>query len=141
MSIIARARDELKRANFGEEDSEVMIKILELFFNQWDSGGAVYAVAPVLQRLIAGKCLTPLTGEDDEFFEVRPGVFQNKRISSVFKDRRFHDGELAYDIDNPAGSRAAITFPYLPEEAKVASPCIVISSNTEEQNSQLNGLN
>lgn len=69
MSIIQNAKEELKRINFGEEDTAVMIEILEKFFGQWDSGGAVWAVAPILQRLIAGKCLTPLTGEADEWFD------------------------------------------------------------------------
>jgi hypothetical protein len=46
-----------------------MIAILEKFFDQWDSGGAVHAVAPILQRLIAGKPLSPLTGADDEWFD------------------------------------------------------------------------
>ncbi len=41
-----------------------MIGILETFFDQWDSGGAVYAVAPILQRLIAGKPLSPLTADE-----------------------------------------------------------------------------
>ena len=73
------------------------------------------------QRLIAGKPITPLTGSDDEFTEVADGVFQNKRCSSVFKDPRFHDGKLAYDIDAP-DPRAAISFPYWPDKAQVSFP-------------------
>lgn len=119
MSIIDQAKDELRRANFGEEDSAVMIGILETFFGQWDSGGSVSVVAPVLQRLIAGQPLSPLTGEDDEWVEVGPSVFQNKRCGSVFKDPRFHDGKLAYDID-AAEPRAAIEFPYWPERPATA---------------------
>ena len=128
MSVITRAKSELRRANFGDEDSAVMIDILERFFLQWDSGGAVYAVAPVLQRLIAGKPLGPLTGEDDEWVEVGEGILQNTRISSVFKDPRFHEGKLAYDLDNPAGPRVAIAFPYWPERAEVASPVIEVGT-------------
>lgn len=126
MSIISQAKSELKRINFGDEDSAVMIGILETFFEQWDSGGAVHAVAPVLQRLIAGKCLSPLTGEPDEWVEQAEGVFQNVRCGSVFKDPRFHGGKLAYDIDNPKGGRAAIEFPYWPERAEVGSPVVEI---------------
>jgi hypothetical protein len=133
VSLIDQARDELKRIDFGEADSTAMIEILERFFDQWDSGGAVYAAAPVLQRLIAGKCLSPLTGADDEWIEHEHGVFQNKRVSSVFKDPRFHEGKLAYDLDNPAGSRAAITFPYWPERAEVASPVIEIETVAESE--------
>lgn len=126
MSIIAQAKDELRRADFGDEDSAVMIDILERFFAQWDSGGAVHAVAPVLQRLIAGKPLSPLTGADDEWFDHGNGVFQNIRAGSVFKDPRYHGGQLAYDLDNPAGPREAITFPYWSDRADVPSPVVEI---------------
>lgn len=126
MSIISQAKVELKRINFGEQDSAAMVEILEKFFDRWDSGGAVYVVAPILQRLIAGKCLSPLTGEDDEWMDHGGGVFQNKRVGSVFKDPRFHDGKLAYDIDNGADPRGAITFPYWPDRAEVSSPVVEI---------------
>lgn len=126
MSIIEQAKRELALVNFGEDDSRVMIELLEKFFDQWDSGGAVWTVAPVLQRLLAGKPLSPLTGNDDEWFDHGGGVFQNIRTSSVFKDPRFHDGKLAYDLDNPAGAREAITFPYWPERADVPSPVVEI---------------
>lgn len=127
MSIISQAKEELRRINFGEEDTAVMIAILEKFFDQWDSGGAVHAVAPILQRCIAGKPLSPLTGDADEWNEVGDGVYQNNRMGSVFKDPRFHGGVLAYDID-AAEPRAAITFPYLPAKAEVASPVITIET-------------
>jgi len=129
MSLIDQAKSELKRINFGDEDSAVMIEILDKFFDQWDSGGAVHAVAPILQRLIAGKALSPLTGEDGEWFDHGNGVFQNIRISSVFKDPRFHDGKLAFDLDNPAGSREAIAFPYWPDRADVPSPVVEIGDD------------
>ena len=47
MSIIEQAKTELAAANFGDDDSRVMIEILERFFDQWNSGGAVAAAAPV----------------------------------------------------------------------------------------------
>ena len=126
MSILDQAKYELELINFGDEDTAVMLEILEKFFDQWDSGGAVWAVAPILQRLIAGKMLSPLTGQADEWVEVGENVFQNKRCSTVFKDPRFHNGELAYDLDNPAGARAAISFPYMPDRAEVSSPIVEI---------------
>lgn len=126
MSIIERAKHELALVNFGEEDSKVMIDILERFFAQWGSGGAVWAVAPVLLKLIGGEPLSPLTGEPDEWMEVGEGAFQNRRMSSIFKDPRFHDGKLAYDLDNPFGSRVAIKFPYTPTRRMPSSPVIEI---------------
>lgn len=124
MSIVSHAKEELRRINFGEEDSAVMVGLLERFLDQWDSGGAVHAVAPVFQRLIAGKPLSPLTGADDEWLDHGEGVFQNIRAGSVFKDPRYHEGKLAYDLDNPAGARVAISFPYWTDRAEVSSPVI-----------------
>ncbi len=125
MSIIEQAKWELKAANFGEDDSRVMIEILEKFFDQWDSGGAVACVAPVLQRLIAGKPLSPLSGDDDEWVihDFEDDLYaQNKRCGSVFKRR---DGS-AYTIDGPTPGRTPITFPYWPEKADIPDPVIEI---------------
>ena len=138
MSIIEQARTELKTINFGDDDTRVMIEILEKFFEQWDSGGAVWAAAPVLQRLIAGKPLSPLTGKDDEWIEVSDrefkeggreyGIFQNKRCPTVFKQERpdLGEGLFAYDIDVPG--RPAITFPYWPDKAEVDSPVVEVTA-------------
>lgn len=122
MSIIEQAKIELKAANWSPRGTEVMIQLLDVFLDEFDSGGAVAVAAPVLMRLIAGKPLTPLTGEDEEWVDHGNGVFQNKRASSVFKDPRFHDGKLAYDIDNQSDPRGAITFPYWPDRAEVHIP-------------------
>lgn len=127
MSIIDRARHELELINFGEEDSAVMIDLLERFFRQWDSGGAVWAVAPVFQRLLAGKPLSPLTGEAGEWMHVGDHgdhpVLQNVRCGTVFKQWRDDLGRVAaYDID--VRGRPEITFPYNPERSEVSSPVV-----------------
>jgi hypothetical protein len=108
MSIIERAKTELAAINFGTEDSAAMIVILEKFFDQWDSGGAVSVAAPVLARLISGQPLKPLTGEDSEWHKPfdNQEVYQNIRCSTVFKQQepggRFGRGGMhPYDIDNP----------------------------------------
>lgn len=123
MSLIEKAKRELAAINFGEEDSKVMVEILEKFFGQWDSGGAVWATAPVLQRLIAGKPLGPLTGEESEWYiHDAPGMYaQNMRCSTVFKASK--DGH-AYDIDVPG--RPPITFPYWPDKADVSPPDMIV---------------
>jgi hypothetical protein len=41
------------------------------------------------------KPVSPLTGEDDEWNEIEPGLFQNKRYSAVFKRK---DG-TAYNVE------------------------------------------
>jgi hypothetical protein len=95
-----------------------MIEILEKFFDQWDSGGAV-------SRLLAGQPLSPLTGEDSEWFiHDCDGMYaQNLRCSTVFKSTK--DGP-AYDIDAPG--RPPITFPYWPDKADVRSPVMEIGT-------------
>ena len=123
MSTREWATQEMERANFDEESKKTFAAILDMFFDEWDSGGAVHWAAPILQRLIAGQPLSPLTGEDDEWNEVGDGVFQNRRDSSVFKQLRFGVLE-AYDIDTPG--RPTITFPYYAAGADVSSPVIVI---------------
>ena len=123
MSIKEAAKYEMKLINVSEEDQKVMNNILDIFFSQWDSGGAVRVASEMLNRLICGKCLSPLTGKSNEWMEVSDGLFQNKRISSVFYDT---NKEIVYDLDHPKGRNFCITFPYYPEEAKVASPVMEI---------------
>jgi len=135
MSIIEQAKTELAAINFGEEDSAVMIGLLEKFLDQWDSGGAVAFVAPVFVRLLSGQPLGPLTGDDAEWFDpMGDGIMlQNKRYSSVFKDWRTDSGHLAdkagegtltiHDINNPAWNGQ---FPYDPSTKLPAIPVIEV---------------
>lgn len=126
MGLIDQARSELALINFGDDDSAVMIDILERFFKQWDSGGAVWAAAPVLQRLIAGQPLSPLSGDDAEWVDVSSysddPAWQNARCSSVFKDK----SGRCYDIDIPG--RPTITFPYDPTTRPPPSPVVEIEA-------------
>lgn len=127
MSIVARAKIELDRINFGEDDTKVMIEILEKFFNQWDNSGAVFCVAPILQRLIAGKPLSPLTGKDDEWFMQDidgQKCWQNIRCTTVFKDSEHGQ---AYETAGPG--RVPITFPYDPDNIEVGYPVVVVETN------------
>ncbi len=125
MSMIQLAESEMKIAGFAPSEIETVRKILTLFFDEWDSGGAVWAMAPVLQRCIAGKCLTPLTGDESEWMDVSEysggPMWQNLRCGTVFKD-----ADHSYDIDTPG--RPSITFPYWPKNSEVGSPVIEIES-------------
>lgn len=127
MSIIEQARSEMDRTNFDADDKRVVIEIMTKFFGQWDSGGAVSVMAPVLQRLLAGKPLSPLTGADDEWSEVGEHdgapVLQNLRCGTVFKQKR--NGQVeAYNLDEPG--RPTITFPYMPQEDRIPMPVMTI---------------
>src|SRR5262245_50201636 len=124
MSLIEHAKYELALINFGDEDSAIMVSILERFFDQWDSGGAVACVAPILQRLIAGQPLAPLTGADDEWFKPMDDVpmWQNVRCGSVFKDENGH----CFDSDKPTPD--PISFPYDPATKEVRPPVVEVQS-------------
>jgi len=126
MSIISQAKRELELTNFDPEEAEVMLEILSKFFNTWDSGGAVWVASQVLQRLIAGKPLTPIV--DSDWMEVGHDwdgnlLYQNQRCSTIFKNVITN---VAWDIDNPKGPKEPITFPYWPERSEVSSPVIEI---------------
>lgn len=124
MSIIDQAKAEMERAGIVGDDAAAMVHILETFFNQWDSGGAVSVMQPVLVRLISGQPLSPLTGADDEWIERDfDQIYQNARCSTVFKDAK--DGP-AYDTQS--GRRVAVTFPYDPPTRVLGDPVLLVET-------------
>jgi hypothetical protein len=119
MSIIESAKAELDRSGLGEDDKQATIDIMERFFKQWDSGGAVSVMIPVLERLMRGLPLSPLSGEDDEWHDPMGDglMLQNVRCPTVFKNE---EGK-AWDIDGAA----EIAFPYMPQTRNL-SPVVEI---------------
>lgn len=145
MSLLSYAEDELNRIGLTDEDEyngvmrNHILHMVKVFADEGHSGfSAPYAIG-ILSKLFAFKPLTPLTGEDDEWIKHDYGVtpnFQNKRLSSVFKDGQ--DGE-AYNIDGKvfwewykdedgnstkvyytgADSHTPVTFPYDPPEKPI----------------------
>jgi hypothetical protein len=145
MTLLSYAEDELNRIGMTDEDEyngmmrNHILHMVKVFADEGHSGfSAPYAIG-ILSKLFAFKPLTPLTGEDDEWIKHDYGVtpnFQNKRLSSVFKDGQ--DGE-AYNIDGKvfwewykdedgnstkvyytgADSHTPVTFPYDPPEKPI----------------------
>lgn len=135
------AIDELTRIGMyssGDEMNDSMckhiLKMVDVFDDEGHSGfSAEYAIS-ILQKLLRFEPLSPLTGEDDEWNEVGTGIYQNNRLSRVFKEGK--DGQ-AYDMHGkvfvePNGacytsrdSRVYIEFPYVPHTEYV---------NVEKQN-------
>ena len=127
-NLFAHASRELPNSADDSMQAEMNKGLLELvlvFSTQGHSGfSASYAIS-ALEKLLRFEPLGPLTGEPDEWTEVGPGVFQNKRCSHVFKDNSVFQGQ-AYDLNGrvfcePNGtcftnseSRVPITFPYTP---------------------------
>jgi hypothetical protein len=136
MSFESHAKEELTRAGLFDKDSdyggmmgEAVMKMIRVFAEERHSGFSASMAVNIFAKLAKYEPLTPLTGEDDEWTEVEPGVFQNKRCCHVFKQ----NGE-AYDIDgkifrDPDGicftskdSRVTVTFPYTPKREYVDVP-------------------
>ena len=94
MSMMEWAKRELDLAGFKESDDpddidnwmrNDVLKLLEMFVEQGHSGFSANYAIKLFQTLASWKPLSPLTGEPDEWTEVGPDVWQNKRASNVFK--------------------------------------------------------
>ena len=127
-NLVDYAKDELKRIGMidsGEAYNDFVTKaildLIELFDSQSHSGFTASYVAGMFHRLAMFKPVSPLTGEDDEWNDVRDGLFQNKRYSAVFKDKDgtaynvegkvfTDDGEVWYTCKD---SRVNVSFPYV----------------------------
>lgn len=104
---------------------ENILELLKVFSEQGHSGMSASYCISVFSKLANFEPLAPLTGEDDEWAEVGPGYFQNKRCSRVFKDIIAGE-ERAYDIQGKVfvesdgaiytspKSCVPVTFPYIP---------------------------
>ena len=142
-NILDYAKDELNRIGMTEDSPDEMnvmmrkhiLHMMNEFAEEGHSGfSASYAIS-ILTKIMDFKPLSPLTGEDNEWGNVREygesPSWQNKRRSSVFKNA---DG-TCYDIDGKVfwewcmpyeegdkpyksyytdrDSRVPVTFPYI----------------------------
>lgn len=103
------ALNEFKAAGWLDENGEFkdemqkmicehVMKLLDVFAGEGHSGSSAPYTVELFSKLALFKPVAPLTGEDWEWSEVGEGVFQNKRMSSVFKQADRFDGQ-AYDIN------------------------------------------
>jgi len=101
MSLVEHAKQELKLNGMFDEDSdyngmlgESVMELIELFSKQGHSGCSAGMVSNLFNKLSRFKPISPLTGNDDEWCEVRGGFYQNKRNSAVFKEGK--DGKAYF---------------------------------------------
>lgn len=132
-NIVSYAEKELRIAGWYDEDSlygdlvpKAVMKAVRLFAIEGHSGMSAGLVNHITSTVCMFKPLTPLTGDDNEWVEVGTGVYQNKRMSSVFKENG-----TAYWIDGrvfrgPSGvtytskeSRVDIEFPWTPTDPEI----------------------
>ena len=116
-----------------------VMQLLEMFSEEGHSGTTAPYTVELFKKLAMFEPIVPLTGEDWEWVEVSPGVFQNKRCGHVFKQADRFDGQ-AYDIEGrifwewstdketgerykvyftSKGSSVPVTFPYTPKREYV----------------------
>lgn len=120
---------------------ENVLELLEVFSRQGHSGTSAPYCISMFEKLANFEPLLPLQGTDDEWADVEAGMFQNKRCSSVFKDKKTG---RTYDINGkvfvePNGasftssdSAVDVEFPYTPktEYVKVDEERIPIKNTT-----------
>jgi len=85
-------KDEMQKAV-----CEHVMALLDVFADEGHSGSSAPYAINLFKQLASFEPLVPLTGEDWEWNEVGPGVFQNNRCSHVFKQADRFSGQ-AYDI-------------------------------------------
>lgn len=128
MNITEYAKSELERLGKDKEGMQELInkdilEIVERFASQGHSGFSASYALSVLERLLRFKPLTALTGEEEEWNDLKWGAWQNKRCNSVFK----HEDGTVTDVDGVVVSdnggitwftrkdfQKQITFPYTP---------------------------
>lgn len=121
---------------------EHVLKLIEMFSEEGHSGSTAPYTINMFKKLASFKPLTPLTGADDEWVRHDYGVepsYQNKRLSSVFKDANgeaynidgkvFWEWAMPYDGREPMEpyksyytcreSRMPVTFPYTPPDEPI----------------------
>ncbi len=128
LRVLTRSAGGLMRHAESELGPDMDIEVRELlhvFASQGHSGFSAAITAQLVGKLLRYEPIGPLTGEPDEWMEVGPGVFQNKRCGRVFKQADRFNGQ-AYDLDGivweePDGGRftnaesmVPVVFPYTP---------------------------
>lgn len=102
LDLILKKCDEEDRG-MQEAINKDILEIIEIFANQGHSGFSANYAIPIINKLLKQSFVLPLTGEDDEWCEVTDGVYQNKRESSIFKEKDRFDGKPYY-LDGKAFS-------------------------------------
>jgi hypothetical protein len=116
-----------------EDICKHVLELLKVFSDEGHSGSTAPYTVNMFKKLAMFEPIVPLTGEDWEWHEPSPGVFQNIRCSRVFKQADRFNGQ-AYDIEGrvfrePTGacytgaeSCVPVTFPYTPKTEYVNVP-------------------
>lgn len=135
--LVQYAKSELELAGLFDKEKDfyggmtgnAVLELVECFANQGHSGMSAGIVISLFKSLASWEPINPIHCTDDEWMEVsNDGVFQNKRLSSVFKDGKdgkpyFLDAIVWRDKDGGCftgtvgviTSRQFIKLPFLPK--------------------------
>ena len=124
------AKKEIERAGLYKKGGlydgmvgESLGEVIRILDKQGHSGFSMSLMRKALSRLMGWEPLTPLTGKDEEWVEIKEGLWQNSRCPRVFKNNK---GE-AWDVEGKifvepngdaytcADSKVFISFPYVPK--------------------------
>lgn len=102
-NLIKHAENELKLAGLYDKDScyggeiaKAIMELIKTFSDQDHSGCSAGMVCSYFKKLASFETLSPLNGNDDEWFEYITDRYQNTRHPAVFKDGK---NGRAYYID------------------------------------------
>ena len=116
---------------------ENVLQLLNVFSEQGHSGSSAAYALKMFERLVEFKCIGPLTGADSEWCDTGHDVYQNRRCSTVFKDKktgecydidgkvfwewntRLEDGKPYKSYYHNGGCHTPVTFPYHPPKEAV----------------------
>jgi len=141
------AREEFRAAGWMDENGDIkdemqamicanVLDLLNVFAEQGHSGSSGAYAINMFDRLVEFKCIAPLTGEDWEWNDTGHNVYQNRRCSSVFKDKETgechdidgkvfwewnigHEGKPYKSYYHNGGCHTPVTFPYTPPKEPI----------------------
>ena len=134
MSLIEHAKREFEVLGWpGDCEMQEMacdniLELLEVFSEQGHSGSSAHYVLTQFFELAKFNPISPLTGNDDEWNEVREGTYQNNRDSGVFKKGKNGEAYWIYGkiFREPNGatftskdSKVPVNFPWVKPEPEI----------------------
>lgn len=103
-----------------------ILELLQVFSDQGHSGSTAPYALNLFEKLAKFNPISPLTGKDDEWVEIREGLYQNKRDGEVFKENKEAYWIRGKIFRNQHGvtftskdSRVAVVFPWVKPESEI----------------------
>jgi len=101
--LVAFAEAELSRLQNDEYGMQEMmnrhlLKMVQVFSDEDHSGFSANYAINVLNRLLRYLPISVIEDKPEDWIDVSDGLFQHKRCSKIFKDKKLFDGQ-AYNLD------------------------------------------